>query len=157
MTDAASAKSPQFAAETGADGRLSVGTREELVNRAEALIPTLRARAAEADALRQLPAQTARDLKASGIARILQPARYGGCEAPFAGMVDILRTIARGCGSTAWCLAQYIGHNFMVAQWPPPAQEAVWRDAPDNLVSGILIPLLGRATKVAEGYRLTGQ
>jgi len=45
----------------------------------------------------------------------------------------------------------------MVAQWPPPAQEAVWLDAPDNLVSGILIPLLGRATKVAEGYRLTGQ
>ena len=119
MSDAASAKSPQFAAETAAGGRLSVGTREELVNRAEALIPTLRARAAEADALRQLPSQTARDLKASGIARILQPARYGGCEAPFAGMVDILRTIARGCGSTAWCLAQYIGHNFMVAQWPP--------------------------------------
>jgi resorcinol 4-hydroxylase (FADH2) len=107
--------------------------------------------------LRHLPAQTARDLKASGIARILQPARYGGCEAPFAGMVDILRTIGRGCGSTAWCLAQYIGHNFMAAQWPPPAQEALWRDAPDNLVSGILIPLLGRATKIAGGYSLTGQ
>ena len=96
-------------------------------------------------------------LKASGIARILQPARYGGCEASFAGMVDILRTIGQGCGSTAWCLAQYIGHNFMVAQRAPPAQEAVWRDAPDNLVSGILIPLLGHATKVAGGYRLTGQ
>lgn len=137
--------------------RQSVGTREQLVQRAEALIPALRARAAETDALRQLPAQTVRDLKASGIARILQPARYGGCEASFAGMVDILRTIGRGCGSTAWCLAQYIGHNFMVAQWPPPAQEAVWRDAPDNLLSGILIPLLGRATKVARGYSVTGQ
>jgi resorcinol 4-hydroxylase (FADH2) len=158
MTDTASAKSPDFAAGAGAsDGRQSVGTREQLILRAQALIPVLRARAAEADALRQLPAQTARDLKASGIARILQPARYGGCESSFAGMVDILRTIGRGCGSTAWCLAQYIGHNFMVAQWPPPAQEAVWRDAPDNLVSGILIPLLGRATKVADGYSLTGQ
>jgi 3-hydroxy-9,10-secoandrosta-1,3,5(10)-triene-9,17-dione monooxygenase len=116
MIDAASANSSQFAAEAGADGRRNVGTREELIHRAQALIPTLRARAAEADALRQLPPQTARDLKASGIARILQPARYGGCEASFAGMVDILRTIGQGCGSTAWCLAQYIGHNFMVAQ-----------------------------------------
>jgi len=107
--------------------------------------------------LRQLPADTASDLKASGIARILQPAWYGGCEASFAGMVDILRAIGRGCGSTAWCLAQYIGHNFMVSQWAPPAQEAVWRDATDNLISGILIPLLGRATKVAGGYNLTGQ
>ncbi len=158
MSHTAPAKSLQSVIETGASESCpSVGTRQDLVHRAEALVPVLRARAAEADALRQLPAHTARDLKASGIARILQPAWYGGCEASFAGMVDILRTIGRGCGSTAWCLAQYIGHNFMVSQWAPPAQEAVWRDAPDNLISGILIPLLGRATKVAGGYNLTGQ
>ena len=135
----------------------SVGAREDLVRRSEDLIPVLRARAAETDALRQLPAQTAGDIKALGIARVLQPARYGGCQAPFAGMVDVLRMIGRGCGSTAWCLAQYIGHNFMVTQWQPPAQEAVWGDAPDNLVSGILIPLLGRAAKIDGGYSLTGQ
>jgi alkylation response protein AidB-like acyl-CoA dehydrogenase len=134
-----------------------VGTREELVRRAEALIPVLRARAAQTDALRQLPPETKRDLVTSGVARILQPARYGGCEAPFSGMVDILRTIGRGCGSTVWCLAQYVGHNFMVAQWPPEAQAAVWGEAPANLVSGILIPLLGRARKVAGGYSLSGQ
>jgi alkylation response protein AidB-like acyl-CoA dehydrogenase len=158
MSHTAPAKSLQSVIETGASERCpSVGKREDLVHRAEALIPVLRARAAEADALRQLPAHTARDLKASGIARILQPASYGGCEASFAGMVDILRAIGRGCGSTAWCLAQYIGHNFMVSQWAPAAQETVWRDAPDNLISGILIPLLGRATKVDGGYNLTGQ
>jgi resorcinol 4-hydroxylase (FADH2) len=158
MADEPSVKSSELSTGTAAShSHRSVGTREDLVNRAEALIPALRARAAEADALRQLPAQTARDLKASGVARILQPARYGGCESSFAGMVDILRTIGRGCGSTAWCLAQYIGHNFMVSQWAPPAQEAVWGDAPDNLISGIFIPLLSRATKVAGGYRVTGQ
>lgn len=164
MSEKLSAKSPDFATGTGAsaktgvsDAPRSVGTREDLVRRAEALIPVLRARAAEADALRQLPAETVRDLKAAGVARILQPASRGGCQSSFAGMVDILRTIAHGCGSTAWCLAQYIGHNFMVSQWAPAAQEAVWGEAPDNLVSGIFIPLLGRATKVADGYRVTGQ
>ena len=135
----------------------SVGTRDDLVARAQALIPALRARAPEADALRRLPAETVRDLKISGLARVLQPARYGGCQASFAPMTDILRAIGRGCGSTAWCLAQYIGHNFMVSLWPPPAQEAVWRDAPDNFVSGILVPLLGRAAKVSGGYTITGQ
>src|ERR1700737_4133501 len=158
MSHTAPAESLESVTETGVSDRCpSVGTREDLVHRAEALIPVLRARAAEADALRQLPADTARDRKASGIARILQPAWYGGCEASFADMVDILRAIGRGCGSTAWCLAQYIGHNFMVSQWAPAAQEAVWRGAPDNLISGILIPLLGRATKVDGGYSLTGQ
>jgi 3-hydroxy-9,10-secoandrosta-1,3,5(10)-triene-9,17-dione monooxygenase len=136
---------------------LSVGTRAELVQRAEALIPALRERASHADAIRRLPDETTRDLKASGMARILQPSRYGGCEASFAGMVDILRAIGRGCGSTAWCLAQYIGHNFMVAQWPPQAQEAVWGEKPDNLVSGILMPLKGTAHQVDGGYRLTGR
>ncbi len=134
-----------------------VGSRQELVSRARELIPVLRARAPEADALRHLPSETAKDLKRSGIARILQPMAWGGCESPFSGMVDILRTIGQGCGSTAWCLAQYIGHNFMVAQWAPAAQEAVWGEAPDNLVSGILIPLIGRAVKVSDGYRVSGQ
>ena len=43
-------------------GYESVGTRDDLVRRALALIPMLRARAAEADALRRLPAETVRDL-----------------------------------------------------------------------------------------------
>ncbi len=72
-------------------------------------------------------------------------------------MVDILTTIGRGCGSTAWCLAQYIGHNFMVAQWPERAQEEVWGTSPQNLLSGILIPLLGNARRVRGGYVLSGQ
>src|SRR5260370_9146847 len=123
MSHTAPAESLQSVIETGASESCpSVGTRQDLVHRAEALVPVLRARAAEADALRQLPAHTARDLKASGIARILQPAWYGGFEASFAGMFDILRTIGRRAGSTAWGLAHYIAHNFLVSPWAPPTQ-----------------------------------
>ena len=123
MSKTASVESSEISAGTQTSHAYqSVGTRDDLVRRALALIPTLRARVAEADALRRLPAETVRDLKDSGVARVLQPARYG-CQAPFGGMVDILRTIGRGCGSTAWCLAQYIGHNFMVSLWPPPARK----------------------------------
>ena len=135
----------------------SVGTYDELVERAEQLIPILRERADETEALRQLPTATKHDLAASGIARILQPSRYGGCEGHLFGMVDILTRIGRGCGSTAWCLAQYLGHNFMVSQWPVEAQDAIWGVNPKSLVSGILIPFNGKATKVDGGYRLTGR
>lgn len=134
-----------------------VGTHTELVRRAEALIPVVRRRAPRTDEMRRLPDETRRDLREAGLARILQPARYGGCEAPFSGMVDILTTLARGCGSTAWCLAQYIGHNFMVAQWPARAQADVWGTDPRSLCSGILIPLAGTAAKVRGGYRLSGR
>ena len=135
----------------------SVGTYDELVERAEQMIPVLRERADEAEELRRLPAATKHDLATSGIARIFQPSRYGGCEGHLFGMVDILTRIGRGCGSTAWCLAQYIGHNFMVSQWPIEAQEAIWGVKPDSLISGILIPLNGKARKVEGGYRLTGR
>jgi len=130
--------------------------RALLLERAKALVPTLRERAPECDRLRRLPDETRADLRGAGLNRILQPARYGGAEAPFSGMVEILTTIGSGCGSTAWCLAQYIGHDFMVAQWPARAQDEIWDQDPQSLVAGILIPSLGRAEKVRGGYRLSG-
>jgi 3-hydroxy-9,10-secoandrosta-1,3,5(10)-triene-9,17-dione monooxygenase len=85
----------------------------------------------------------------------MQPARIGGAEAEIGAIVDVMIPIACGCPSTAWCLAQYIMHNYMIARWPAQAQEAVWQD-PASLVSGILIPRLGRAHAVDGGYLISG-
>lgn len=133
------------------------GSYDELVTRAKALIPTLRARAVDTQAQRRVSTATKADLENAGFARLLQPARYGGREGHVFGVVEILTHIASGCGSTAWCLAQFIGHNYMIAQWPAAAQEAVWGTRPENLVAGILIPLCGKAKKVDGGYELSGR
>lgn len=132
-------------------------TRELLVERAEALVPRIRERAADCDAKRQMPDETRDELRELGLARVLQPRKFGGAEEAFGGMVDVLNTVGSGCGSTAWALAQYIGHNFMVAQWPERAQREAWGEDPQALFAGILIPSLGRATKVRGGYRLSGR
>ena len=50
----------------------------EVLERLQALIPRLAARAAAAAAARQLPAETIADYRAAGILRILQPRRFGG-------------------------------------------------------------------------------
>ncbi len=131
--------------------------RKTLVERAHKLIPVLRERAARCDEAGRVPEETREDLREAGLARILQPKAYGGAESHFSGMVDILNAVGSGCGSTAWCLAQYIGHNFMVSQWPERAQEDLWGVDPQSLVAGILIPHLGAAHKVRGGYRITGQ
>ena len=60
-------------------------------------------------------------------------------------MIDLLVPVASACSATAWCLAQFLIHNYMIARWPKSAQDAVWTGKPDALVSGILIPLLGKA------------
>jgi 3-hydroxy-9,10-secoandrosta-1,3,5(10)-triene-9,17-dione monooxygenase len=135
----------------------AAGSAADIIRRAEQLIPVLRGRADAAERLRRMPDETCADLRRTSVARILQPARYGGAEADLAAMVDVLIPISAGCGSTGWCLAQYVMHNYMLARWPMEAQEQVWRPAPDCLISGILIPKLGRARAAGGGYTLTGK
>jgi resorcinol 4-hydroxylase (FADH2) len=129
----------------------------EAIRHAEELVPALRRRVAECEALRRLPDETCADIRRTGIARILQPARYGGAEAPLVTMVDVLVPVGFACSATAWALAQFIMHNCMVARWPEAAQDRVWGPTPDALVSGIFIPLLGKAKRTDGGYLLTGR
>ena len=53
---------------------------QTLVDRARALVPALRERAAAAAELRRLPDETVADMVEAGFFRILQPKRYGGYE-----------------------------------------------------------------------------
>jgi 3-hydroxy-9,10-secoandrosta-1,3,5(10)-triene-9,17-dione monooxygenase len=129
---------------------------QALINAARNLIPVLRERAEETEKLRSLPPETSQDLRRTGIARLLQPGSFGGAEAPLENLVDILIPVASGCPSTAWCLAQYLFHNYMIARWPIEAQREVWED-PTCLVSGILVPRLGKGRRVDGGYELKGQ
>ncbi len=135
----------------------SVGTGEELLARARDLAERVRERAAETDRLRELPPTTVEDIRRSGIHRVLQPARFGGAAASLTCGLDVIMEVGRGCGSTAWVLAQNIVHNLMVAQWPDEAQRDVWGEQPDALLSGILIPGIGRARRVDGGYVLSGR
>ena len=137
--------------------RPSVGSEKDLVARAEALIPVLRSRVEETEAGRTLTSETRRDLMESGVHRIFQPKRFGGAEGSLRAGVDILAAIGQGCSATAWVLVQNMTHNWMVAQWPIEAQEAVWGEEPAALLSGILIPGLGKARRVDGGYRLSGR
>src|ERR1700738_2123300 len=75
---------------------------EELLARAEALIPVLRERAPRAEQLRRLPDETIADLHSSGLFRMLQPARVGGSELPYRALFELTAVIGQGCGSTSW-------------------------------------------------------
>lgn len=127
----------------------------ELISRAQKMIPTLRGRADQTTQLRRLPDETVADLRQSGLPQLFQPARFGGAEASIEAIVDVMIAISGGCPSTAWCLAQYITHNQMIARFPLQTQERVWV-RPDCLVSGILIPRLGKARPVDGGYLVSG-
>ena len=135
----------------------SIGDGEAVLRRAEDLIPALRQRAEECERRRELPSATVDDIRRSGVHRVFQPARFGGSEAHFRIGVDILAALGRGCASTAWVVVQNMTHNLMLAHWPEEAQQEVWGAQPDALLSGILIPGVGRARRVDGGYILSGR
>src|SRR5580704_5633107 len=130
---------------------------DELRSAAEALVPVLRERAPRAEELRRLPDETIADLHRTGLFRILQPKRVGGGELPFRSIVELVSIIGRGCGSTAWVLANLAAHHWLLGMWPKQAQDEIWGQSPDNLIGSALIFPRGRARKVPGGYRLSGR
>jgi 3-hydroxy-9,10-secoandrosta-1,3,5(10)-triene-9,17-dione monooxygenase len=118
---------------------------DELLARAEALIPVLHERAARAEELRRLPDETIEDLHKSGLFRVLQPKRVGGSELPFRHLVELVATISRGDGSTGWVLANLAAHHWLAGMWPKQAQDEVWGPSPDSLIGSALIFPRGRA------------
>src|SRR4029077_8446033 len=74
---------------------------EELLARAEALVPVLRERAPRAARLRRLPDETIADLHSSGLFRMLQPARVGGSELPYRALFALNAGIGPRCGLAA--------------------------------------------------------
>ena len=120
---------------------------EELLARAEALIPVLRERAPRAEALRRLPDETIADLHSSGLFRMLQPARVGGSELPYRALFELTAVIGQGCGSTAWVLANLAAHHWLLGMWHPEAQHEIWGQSPDSLISSALIFPRGRARR----------
>ena len=130
---------------------------EELQARAEALVPVLRGRAPRAEQLRRLPDETIADLHASGLFRMLQPARVGGSELPYRALFELTAVIGQGCGSTAWVLGNLAAHHWLLGMWHPEAQEEIWGQSPDSLISSALAFARGRARREPGGYRLSGR
>ncbi len=102
----------------------------ELLARAEALVPVLRERAAETEALRRIPDETMRDLRDAELFKGLQPRRYGGFEIDLDEGLRITAALGRGCGATGWVHGVFSDHQIALGMYPAAAQEDVWGATP---------------------------
>ncbi len=87
-------------------------TTDTLAARAEALGAVFASRAAHLDATDTFAAENFADLKAAGFLEAAVPAELGGGGAEPSELADMLRRLARHCGSTALALAM---HTHQVA------------------------------------------
>jgi len=130
-------------------------TPDDMVQKARDMIPTLRARANECEALRRLPDATVQDFLDAGFFRIVQPRRCGGYEYDLPTLVRCMIQVSRGCGSSGWVLSLTSAHTWWAAQYEPEGQEELFADHGDLRFPLIFAPT-GRAVPVAGGYELSG-
>jgi 3-hydroxy-9,10-secoandrosta-1,3,5(10)-triene-9,17-dione monooxygenase len=130
-------------------------TQEQMVARARDMIPTLRERQDEAEALCRMPESTSRELIDAGFYRILQPRRFGGYEFDLPTFSRVAISLARGCPSTGWAFTLTAGHaHLLAAYFSEAAQVEIAGDDGDIRVPGRFRP--GTAVEVEGGYRVTG-
>jgi 3-hydroxy-9,10-secoandrosta-1,3,5(10)-triene-9,17-dione monooxygenase len=126
----------------------------DIVARTWEIVPELRARAERAVLDRKLPKENIEALRRSGAMKTIQAVRNGGYGLGIRSHVDVLRTLGRGCGSTAWVVGVVQAHSWVISHMPEAGQDEIYAN-PDNMVSAVIGPR-GTAQKVDGGFRLTG-
>ena len=128
----------------------------ELVDRARALIPVLRGRAAAGDAARNVVPETIQDIKNAGLFRVLQPKRWGGFEMSPKVFSDVQMALAEGDMSVGWIYGVIGVHNWQIALFDDRAGRDVFQHDINTIIASTYMPK-GQTTAVEGGYRFSGR
>ncbi|WP_261936811.1 acyl-CoA dehydrogenase family protein [Sphingomonas bisphenolicum] len=138
------------------NGEALAPSAEALVERARAMIPLLKSRARGCTAANDVPRETVAEMTEAGFFRILQPRRHGGYEMHPNVFFDVQKALAEGCMSTGWIYGVLGCHPYELALFDDRAQQDVWGDDPDMLVSSTYQPV-GKVEKAEGGFYLSGR
>lgn len=132
-------------------------TPKELIARAAALRPQLRAEQDENDARGTYSESLHRAFDRAGLYRATQPRMFGGYEFDLATFYRAMLEISRGHPGVGWCLTLCASHAFLVgSHWPEQAQADFFGS--DGFFAAPHRPMpLGTATPVPGGYRVSGE
>ena len=134
-----------------------IPTADALVERAQAMVPALRQRAAATEAQRRVGKESAQQFLDAGFFRVLQPQSHGGYELPFGTHMRIAAELGRGCASSAWVASVIAVHSWIVGMFPAEAQDEVWGGDNAALVATSFLPAGAKAERVGSGIVLSGR
>ena len=129
---------------------------EQYLAQVQSLLPALRERAVECEALRRLPEETLKEFQARGLLRGLQPKRWGGLELDPWTFYEAVMQVASVCGASGWVLGVLGVHAWQLGLFAEAAQRDVWGNDGSVLISSSYAPT-GKVERVAGGFRLSGR
>jgi alkylation response protein AidB-like acyl-CoA dehydrogenase len=128
----------------------------DLVRRAAALAPTLRARSAELDEARQLPADLVGELRAAGFFRMFVPRSHGGDEVDLRTGLAVLEALATADPAVGWTVMIGSETPQLLAFLSRETFDKMYADGPDLIAGGGFNPQ-GTATPTEDGYLVDGR
>lgn len=141
-----------------AAGTATAVTPSQLIERARALVPLVRAEQDASEANGFYSAELNQKFQEADLYRLLTPKRYGGLEVDLPTFVEILVEIGRGDPGTAWNLGLGAGHALTLAAfWPEQAQDEIFVNPLGYFRSPHRFTAFGTATPVDGGYRINGK
>lgn len=127
-----------------------------LVERAAALVPMLKERAARVDADRRLDDDVVEAMVRAGLFRVWVPRRYGGHQSSISTHFKMITTLAHGCSSTAWTMAMMTTTSWLACHLPRKGQDEIFGADPDARFVGLFTPVERPAQRVDGGYLISG-
>ncbi len=141
---------------TAAIRRLAVPTPDELIERARAMAPEIRALAQETERNRGLSPHIVEKIRDAELLRACRPRAFGGFEYDGEVALKIALTISAACASTGWTVNGAVSNGLSLAHWPIEAQREIWAGDVDPFTFACFAPT-GTAVPTPGGYRLTGR
>jgi 3-hydroxy-9,10-secoandrosta-1,3,5(10)-triene-9,17-dione monooxygenase len=132
---------------------------EDLIERARALVPALRAGAVAADRDRRVADATMALVREAGLLRILQPRENGGHALSPEVQWRVAVEVARGCASTGWLVGLCGANTWLMGLFGADCRAEVFAAGRDALVP-VLTGGVGRdiiVTPADGGFRLSGK
>ncbi|HKQ83086.1 MAG TPA: acyl-CoA dehydrogenase family protein [Steroidobacteraceae bacterium] len=131
--------------------------RLDLLARVKTLAPLLAANARRTDEEGLIPQENLDALRQADLLALGRPSKYGGLETDLRTLLEVQVAIAESCGSTSWVAGLGNVSSFLLGLFPAEAQEDVWGMDKDSRAAVVVSPAGSSATKVADGWRISGK
>ena len=127
-----------------------------LVRQARAMHPTLRAFAGQIEREQRFPEELVAQLHDAGFYRMVMPRSLGGLEVDPVTYTGVVETLAEGCGSVGWNVANNCIAKLVTLALPDEGVQEIHGEGPDFVVAGTAVAGGGQAVPAPGGYRVTG-
>jgi 3-hydroxy-9,10-secoandrosta-1,3,5(10)-triene-9,17-dione monooxygenase len=131
-------------------------TLDELIGRAETLLPAIADRALQTERDRRIPQETLDEIEAAGLNRILHPVRFGGYGLDYDAFFEISWRLSSACGSTGWIYSVSSVHHWQLGLSTEAAREDYFANG-DVWSCSAFNPRGAKLEPVEGGYQLAGR